>query len=155
MGLGGRSPVEGVNFCWGGESCTVEARVQRAGLFMRLLNAPATSWEHEALLLQHSLRTDWYETALQDLRIIFPGVRILVGEGRDSTFMFSSAHWSDEGEWMGAQSPVIPQNSCGPRFWYKKDFFKTQMWTAVTRRIKRTQALLRQRFQQELTSTIL
>eukprot|EP00973_Karenia_brevis_P021984 3023262-Karenia_brevis.AAC.1 len=44
--LGGRAPTDCVRYCWGEHSCLIEARVQRAALFIRLLNSPVGSWEH-------------------------------------------------------------------------------------------------------------
>eukprot|EP00973_Karenia_brevis_P020176 2768256-Karenia_brevis.AAC.1 len=74
LGLGGRSPVNCLNFCWGMTSCALETRVQRAGLFIRLLNSPTTSWEHTALLVQRFLNTVWYRAVLMDLNLVYPGV---------------------------------------------------------------------------------
>eukprot|EP00973_Karenia_brevis_P034810 4804221-Karenia_brevis.AAC.1 len=48
--VGGRSAIDSVRILMGLKSCTLEWRVRRAGLFLRLLHSPPESWHHTALL---------------------------------------------------------------------------------------------------------
>eukprot|EP00973_Karenia_brevis_P072486 10070349-Karenia_brevis.AAC.1 len=121
LNVGGRSPLECLHFCWGLNPCEIETRVQRAGLFMRLLNSPIGSWEHSALLLQKSLSTPWFTATLEDIRLVYPGVHIHIGEGWTSTFLFSTCYWSDEGDWCSLQPYGFPLDFLGRRHRQKYD----------------------------------
>lgn len=75
--MGGRSPHDAVaTFMGCARSCTVEWRVRRVGLLLRLLSAPPESWQHVALLYFVSSDHEWLTAAVADLQIVLPGVQL-------------------------------------------------------------------------------
>eukprot|EP00973_Karenia_brevis_P025510 3520567-Karenia_brevis.AAC.1 len=55
--VGGRAPADAIKCFTGVSDWEIEVRLRRAAFFVRLLNAPTTSWQHAALLVQRQLRT--------------------------------------------------------------------------------------------------
>ena len=102
LGCSGRSPKHAVQCLTGLDPCTLEWRVRRLGFFLRLLNSPADSWQHQALVYHRNTSTHWYNTCALDLALVLPDVTLHSGfhteTGHD--LIYSNGLWSDVGAWM-------------------------------------------------------
>jgi hypothetical protein len=108
--LGGRAPRDAVDSLMGSACCcTIEWRVRRASLLLRLLNAPVDTWQHIALLYFASTKHEWYVAAFTDLQTAIPGVSILCNFDTPSPYVCSTRLWRD-GKWVSAQ-PFGPRTS--------------------------------------------
>eukprot|EP00973_Karenia_brevis_P056399 7844800-Karenia_brevis.AAC.1 len=58
--LGGRAPNDAILILQGLSHTEVDLRTRRLNFFIRLINAPALSWQHQALIVQKNLQTEWY-----------------------------------------------------------------------------------------------
>ena len=97
--VGGRAPSYCVSNIMALDSCTLEWRVRRLGLFLRLVNAPVGSWSHLALIAHHHLNTDWFRDANADLKLIIPGHFFIPSMIDSQPHLSCSGRWSDDGEW--------------------------------------------------------
>ena len=100
---GSRSPSSALHVLLRVDCCTHVWRRNRVALFLRLLNAPADSLHHAAIMVFKELRTPWFEETLRDLRLVMPSfsVRFVFG-GRGYPMLHNQGWWSSDGHWMGA-----------------------------------------------------
>ena len=88
--VGGRSPGDCVFASCGFSELTVAWRVHRVSLLLKLLHSPIDSLQHAALLVLKHFRHPWYTAALNDLRVVLPGVDLIVGTDGDMNFVYST-----------------------------------------------------------------
>jgi len=97
-------------------SCTIEWRVRKAGLFLRLANAPAGSWPHLAFIVHHHLQTDWFKACLSDICLPCPGVRFLPTFVGPFPHLSCTGSWNDTFSWISYLAFGLPHNFSGARY---------------------------------------
>ena len=110
--VGGRTPHDVTALLMGAQCCTIEWRIRRVGLLLRLLNSPPDSWQHVALTSLMLSSSPWYCVALSDLQIVLPTVTLKVGVRDDATYLYSTRSWHN-GEIHSAQPHGLRYNSAG------------------------------------------
>ena len=117
LGCSSRSPKHAVQCLTGLDPCALEWRVRRLGFFLKLLNSPADSWQHLALVYHRTRSTNWYNTCILDFALALPNVTLHSGfhteTGHD--FVHSNGHWSDVGVWMCAHPFSAKKDLLGRR----------------------------------------
>ena len=93
--VGGRAPAAFVQLLLGSTSCIAEWRARRVGLFVRLICSPAGSWTQVALITLHDLQTPWFQQAVSDIRILFPGVTFRTGRDAEGVYLYAVADGAD------------------------------------------------------------
>ena len=97
-------------------SSTILWRVRRAGLFLKLANAPAGSWRHLTFIAHHHLNSAWFSAAQSDLNVVLPGVRLIPTFVTTEPYLSSSGKWSEVGEWVSYHAYILPTNMSGCRY---------------------------------------
>eukprot|EP00973_Karenia_brevis_P018373 2519938-Karenia_brevis.AAC.1 len=95
--------------------CSLDWRVRRASLFIRLINSPPDSLQQVALISLREYCAPWYKDALFDFKLLFPTLCISVVEGRRGLLLQSSSRWSDEGVWCSLHAYNLPVDVLGHR----------------------------------------
>jgi len=114
--VGGRAPVDNLSPFLRLDGYIVEFRARRVAHLLRLINSPADSWQHVALLSMFWAGSAWLTDAFADLRTVLPTATIWVATGSDGLpFLVSNGHWSDEGAWRSAQAFSLPRDMLGRR----------------------------------------
>jgi hypothetical protein len=103
--IGGRAPQDVTAELMGIDCVTIEWRVRRVGLLLRLLNSPPDSWQHIALMWFMMNTDGWLQAALADLQIVIPSANLEIGHGPAGPFLFTTG--------AAAQPRGLRQNSCG------------------------------------------
>lgn len=111
--VGGRSPIDSVRILADIPCCTIEWRVQRVSLLLRLLNSPPDSLQHLALATFLMVGCAWAQAAIQDMQIVLPDVELRVGNSPFGAFVFSTGRWNDVGEWLSGQPWLLEPNRFG------------------------------------------
>ena len=114
--VGGRAPNETVKVLMGRVSCTVEWKVRRASLFLRLANAPAGSWMQLALIAHRHLQSTWYTETCADLELVLPRVRLIPTLVGTEATLSSSGYWNDADDWVSFLAYSLPVNIQGHRY---------------------------------------
>ena len=96
--LGGRAPINTTSLLAGIPSCTIEWRVRRVALVLRLLNSPPDSLRHLALATFVLLRSPWFSAAVVDMQTGLPGVQLRIITSPYGPLVTSNSWWSDAGE---------------------------------------------------------
>ena len=115
--VGGRSPNDCVCASIGLQCCSLDWRVRRACLLLRLLNSPPDSLQHLSLLVSVHSNSEWFQAALADLRLVMPAVRFQVGT-HDITgrlFVHCIGYRADDGTWNNAQPSQLYRDLLGQR----------------------------------------
>ena len=102
--VGGRSPGMATQTLMDCQCATIEWRVRRAALFMRLLASPAGSWTQLALLTLRELETPWFDHAVQDLKLVVPRLEFHNGYSEQGLCLVSSG-WRSE-DWVCDRSRI-------------------------------------------------
>ena len=113
--ISANAPCDAVHALINRDCVQTRWRKQRLGLFLRLLNAPIESWEHRAVVAHHFMQTPWYSECLEDLRVVWPGVSLLVSTGPTGPFLKSTGGWTSEGSWNSALAYGFKLNTWGWR----------------------------------------
>jgi hypothetical protein len=112
--IGGRAPHDVTCELIGTGCCTVEWRVRRVGLLLRLLNAPPDSWQHVALMHFVLSPNAWYYAAISDLQRVIPLIALPIGCGPAGPFIYSTVSMHN-GELLSAQPLALQCDSSGRR----------------------------------------
>ena len=83
---------------------------------LKLLNAPAGSWQQLAAIAHHHLKSDWFVAALADLNSVLPGVRVVPTFVGSHPYLSSTGTWSEDGEWLSFHAHRLPVNVNGCRY---------------------------------------
>ena len=111
--LGGRAPGDITRALAGVQCCTLEWRVRRVGLLLRLVNSPPDSLQHLALAAFRILGSPWLNAAVHDMQIVLPGIDLRLSTSPYGPIITSTYRWSDSGEWMSAQIRCLPRGEVG------------------------------------------
>ena len=111
--LGGRAPVDSAVMLAGMHCCTIEWRVRRVALLLRLLNSPPDSQQHLALAVLYLLKSPWTEAAIQDMQVVLPAVHLTVSTCPFGPLVTSTSRWSEAGDWLSAQPWQLESNRFG------------------------------------------
>ena len=90
--------------------------MRRAGVYLRMANSPAGSWQQLALIAHHHMKTAWFVAASADLARVLPNVRLRPTMVHTMPHLSSSSHWTDEGEWSSFLAFALPVNMAGLRY---------------------------------------
>ena len=152
--VGGRSPNATVQILMGETHCDTTWRTARAALLLKLLNAPAGSWQHLAAIAHHHLLTPWFRAALEDLHVVFPNVRLVTTFVGAEPFLSSSGSWTDEGDWASFHARRLPVNTGGQRFRPQDSWTDPDLRKITKAHIKRIVSMLRVRLNRDMWSTV-
>ena len=114
--VGGRSPNSVVQIILGDVGCDITWQIGRATLLLKMLNAPAGSWQQLAVVAHHHLQTPWFTDAIADLQLVLHGVSLRPTFVRNDPFLSSTGRWTDEGVWLSFHAHRLPTNMNGCRF---------------------------------------
>jgi hypothetical protein len=101
--LSGRSPTMCSVVLMGVGCNTLEWRVRRVAHLLRLANSPPDSLHHAALVYFISVAHPWYIATLQDLQLVYPNVRLLIGHESGVPSIYSTGEWDERRSWHSAQ----------------------------------------------------
>ena len=87
--------------------------MNRDALLLRLLNSPADSLQHLALATLVLLKSEWVTATMNDVNIILPGIKLVIGTSQFGPIVSSTHRWSDAVEWLSAQPQALQFNSFG------------------------------------------
>lgn len=87
--LGARAPNDITETLMDVCSPTLEWRVQRVSLLLRLLHSSPESWQHTALVFFVSTSCDWFCEALEDLRLVLPSTTLRVNHAASTPYVHS------------------------------------------------------------------
>ena len=149
MQLGGRSPNAAVQILFGNIGCSTQWRTSRAALVLKLLNAPAGSWQHLAIIAHHHLNSPWFVDAMKDLKLVLPTVRLKLTMAFALPFLSSTGVWSDEGEWLSFHARSLPMNVNSLRYRPHNSHDQMHFRKAVKTHIKRITFMLKQHLQRD------
>jgi hypothetical protein len=152
--VGGRAPNAAIQVLMGDVHCDIAWRTARAALLLKLLNAPAGSWQHLAAIAHHHLQTPWFVAAWKDLLLVFPTVRLVPTLANADPFLSSSGSWSDEGEWLSFHAFGLPVNVGGLRVRPKASWTEPRLAKATKFHIKRIVQVLRVKLIREMWSAV-
>ena len=142
--VGGRAPNACVQVLFGACHASLEWRVRRVCLLLRLANARASSSLQLALIAHWHLQTPWVLAAFYDLALVFPGVRMIPTMVSGMPYFSSSGSWSEDGDWMSLHAYQLPVNVAGHRYRPCTSVPNdTRLTKGVAAHIKRAAELLR------------
>lgn len=116
----------------GVQSCTIEWRVRRAGLHLRLLISPPNSWQYVALMFTSFFHDALLPAAEADIRLIFRPIDLLICQVTTRPFRYSAACGGDDNQ-LFAQCRGVHCDADATRPSARMP------WTARTHEIRRVQ----------------
>lgn len=90
--VGGRSPTTATQILLSFDSCSLEWRVRRVALCMRLLFSPAGSSTQAARLTLCDLQAPWYKNAFADLRLLDSEIDFIRSDSAYGPFLQATTH---------------------------------------------------------------
>ena len=90
-------------------------RARRVSFLIRLVNSPAPTWQHLALVYHLCNNSPWLQSAIQDLRSALPGLRLHIGDCPSGPFVYCYGRWSDDRVWLSVQAYRLPRDLLGRR----------------------------------------
>ena len=116
MELGGRSPSDLAYLLTQTRNFNIETRLRCACFVFRFLRSPTESWQHIALEVHYILEAPWLLQTLQDLNLVYSGVKLEIAHGHLNDFLYSTGWWSEVVEWHSSQAYGLPATSLGQPF---------------------------------------